>query len=181
MQRSNSVERNLNGMPQPIVQDLASEVGKAVWGPLLAPDMVSPSVIKQALERAQGILLPGLKEDGNFLYQFIQIVDAQGNSENSVRQAGALWTLALIHQYSSLNKVQGANRSTNMALPSRILALQYKGGRRMTQQQDTTSSLGLLGGGGFRSPLVSSSFRIEVAQYSEHELIVALNVLNEPP
>ena len=58
------------------------------------------AVLLKSLELGRKFLLNNQKGEGNFNYEFDWVTNRLNTDDNQVRQAGALWGLALIHQYN---------------------------------------------------------------------------------
>jgi hypothetical protein len=62
------------------------------------PLQLNQAVLDRAIDLAGNYLLTSQKEDGNFVYEYNFLTHQTSTEDNQVRQAGALWGLALIHK-----------------------------------------------------------------------------------
>ena len=59
---------------------------------------LNQAILDQSINLAENYLLTSQKEDGNFVYEYNFLTHQSSTEDNQVRQAGALWGLALIHK-----------------------------------------------------------------------------------
>jgi hypothetical protein len=62
--------------------------------------LIDPKVLETSLEEARGFLIENQKPKGNFNYDYDWVLKKTDEKDNQVRQAGALWGLALLYQRS---------------------------------------------------------------------------------
>ncbi len=65
-------------------------------------------LLEQSLELGTRFLLNNQREPGNFTYEYDFVKKRFNPSDNQVRQAGALWGLALINQFEPSGEVEAA-------------------------------------------------------------------------
>jgi UDP-N-acetylmuramoyl-tripeptide--D-alanyl-D-alanine ligase len=65
-------------------------------------------VLEESLKMGKGFLINNQKPEGNFNYQYDFVNKVMDKNDNQVRQAGALWGLALIYQYDQDPKTKAA-------------------------------------------------------------------------
>ncbi|MFC1591197.1 hypothetical protein ACFL43_01600 [Thermodesulfobacteriota bacterium] len=69
------------------------------WQPRAEQRRLSRAVLQQSLALGRRFLLNNQKPAGNFNYQYDFVKKELDQDDNQVRQAGALWGLALLYQY----------------------------------------------------------------------------------
>jgi len=85
--------------------------GRHVWIGSCVPAF-GPKQLEESLRIGTGFLLKNQQPAGNFEYEYDWLNSVSSKDDNQVRQAGALWGLALIYQFrSSSDLTQGLNRA----------------------------------------------------------------------
>ena len=78
---------------------LRQHVAALYWvRPLLERRRMSPAILAQSLDRGRAFLLRNQRDRGNFNYQLDLIGGQHSGRDNSVRQAGTLWSLASLYR-----------------------------------------------------------------------------------
>jgi hypothetical protein len=62
--------------------------------------LIDPKVLETSLDEARVFLIANQKPEGNFNYDYDWVLKKTDEKDNQVRQAGALWGLALLYQRS---------------------------------------------------------------------------------
>jgi hypothetical protein len=70
--------------------------------------VLTRELLEQSLELGTRFLLNNQRRPGNFTYEYNFVKKRFNPSDNQVRQAGALWGLALINQFKHSEEVEAA-------------------------------------------------------------------------
>ena len=76
--------------------------------PAIAPVLIDRAILDRSLELGTQFMLNHQKPEGNFTYTFDWVKKTYGPGDNSVRQAGAMWGLAVIYNDSRNPEVAAA-------------------------------------------------------------------------
>ncbi|KKR25611.1 MAG: hypothetical protein UT55_C0036G0001 [Candidatus Peregrinibacteria bacterium GW2011_GWE2_39_6] len=72
------------------------------------PKNLDPSLLQESLSLGTQFLLQNQTPKGNFNYEYNFVTKTYSSTDNDVRQAGALWGLALIHQVNPTPETKAA-------------------------------------------------------------------------
>jgi len=98
-------------------------------------------ILEESLALGTQFMLAHQNKEGNFTYEYDWINDRYNPGDNQVRQAGALWGLALIYQHQKNNRVRKAmEKSFNFFLENSTFT--SKRGRYVTYPGDRVGRLG---------------------------------------
>ncbi len=93
-----------------------------------SPSTLSPELLRESLSRGHSFLLQSQREAGDFRYHVNFLTGQTAPEQNAVRQAGALWGLALLHrEYRTEDSRKAIQRG--IAFFARHSALTGSGGR----------------------------------------------------
>ena len=71
-------------------------------------EKLSKNILEDSLALGTEFLLNNQKEEGNFTYEYDFITQTFSSEDNQVRQAGALWGIALLYQANPTNELEDA-------------------------------------------------------------------------
>ncbi|HEX9667271.1 MAG TPA: hypothetical protein VGA95_12055 [Thermodesulfobacteriota bacterium] len=78
------------------------------WKSYQRNNEMTREVLEDSLNLGKGFLINNQKPEGNFNYQYDFVNKVMDKNDNQVRQAGALWGLALIYQYDQDPKTKAS-------------------------------------------------------------------------
>lgn len=119
-------------------QRLREHVERLKWRRSKAPTELTRETLEVSLRLGRQFLVNNQRKEGNFHYEYDFVGQALSQEDNGVRQAGALWGLALLHlDHPGSDTGQALSRGLDFFLDRTCagagrqgLALSYPGGRR---------------------------------------------------
>jgi hypothetical protein len=86
-------------LPEKLNRSVKEYLNKAKWVAQDEP-LIDPQILRTSLDEARDFLTANQKPEGNFNYDYDWVLKKNDDKDNQVRQAGALWGLALLYQHS---------------------------------------------------------------------------------
>ncbi len=105
--------------------------------------ILTASLLDESLAAGTAFLLKNQEEEGNFVYEYNFLTDTFSNQDNQVRQAGALWGIALIHKEHPSDATKAALKK-GLAYFSSRSHMTEEGGRYVLYPSDWSGSTGTI-------------------------------------
>ncbi|MBU0981185.1 hypothetical protein KKC94_00665 [Patescibacteria group bacterium] len=141
------------------------------------PTQLNAKILNESLALGTEYLLNSQKEEGNFIYEYNFKTKEISKDDNQVRQAGALWGIALIHHYQPSEKTLSAIEKSLNYFES-ISKTTENGGRYVVYNDGTSGKSGTIALITLALvDLLESNFKINNREKYESQLNEYLNFL----